>query len=172
MIQYQYMNKLIVLFGNSGAGKSYIADILTKKFGYFSYNGDAALPKDMKEKILERSNVTTDMRRRFVKNITDEIKNLAKTHDDIVLHQALIKEHMREQILRAYPDAIFIWVVCDEEILKKRYVKRSYFNLGLAYLQLMIDEFENPKHQHYVMRNDSDGPDKIMEQMQVIIDGS
>ena len=163
------MSKLIVLFGNSGAGKSYVADILTKRFGYFSYNGDTALPKNMKEKILERSDVTTDMRRRFVKNIIDEIRNLSNIYDHIALHQALIKEHMRKQIWREYPDAIFIWVVCDEAILKKRYLKRSYFNLGLEYLQVMMDAFEKPKHPHYVIRNDSDGSEKIIEQLQVII---
>jgi gluconate kinase len=163
----QYM-KLVIIFGNSGAGKSYIADILEKKFGYFSYNGDLSLPKDMKEEILKRSDVTVDMRRRFVKNILDKVKLLAKNHEKIVIHQALIKEYMREQILQEYPDTKFIWAVCDEEILKKRYMKRSYFNLGLEYLKVMINAFEEPKHLHYIIRNDSDGSAGIIKQLKKV----
>jgi gluconate kinase len=162
---YPMEQKLIVVFGKPGAGKSYVADIIADRFGYYPYNGDEALPSDMKKKILEKSDVTTDMRERFVENMIMEMKRLQKTRGKIVLHQALIKEHMRETLLQQYHEALFLWVDCDHDILKKRYMKRKYFNLGLGYLQVMIDAFEEPQHIHTKIENTHDGPEKILKQL-------
>jgi gluconate kinase len=159
---------LIVVFGIPGAGKSYVAQIIAETFGYYSYNGDTALPSDMKEKILAKSDVTTDMRTRFVQNMIDEVNQLSKTHSTIVLHQALIKDHMRQQLLTAFPHATYIWVRCNDALLKKRYMQRSYFNLGLPYLQLMIDAFEPPTHKHIAIHNDAEGSEEIVKQLRTI----
>lgn len=161
-------SKLIVIFGQPGAGKSYVAQILADQFGYFSYNGDEALPPDMKKKILEKSDVTRDMRTRFVGNIITQINRLTETKNKIVLHQALIKKHMREQLKKSYPYAFFLWVYCDDTILKKRYMKRCYFNLGLAYLQIMINAFEAPEDLHARISNTIDGPDEVTRQLREI----
>jgi gluconate kinase len=167
VLYHAYMeNKLIVVFGKPGAGKSYVAHIIAETFGYLSYNGDEALPLDMKKLILEKSDVTTEMRTRFVENISITLNHLFETNTMIVLHQALIKEHMRVQLQQAFPQTIFVWVDCDHEILKKRYMKREYFNLGLEYLQVMIDAFESPKHPHVRILNDTDGSKDILKQLQ------
>lgn len=156
---------LIVVFGKPGAGKSYVAQIIAEKFGYYSCNGDEALPADMKKKILEKSDVTTQMRERFVENMIIEVKQLLGMHHNVVLHQALIKEHMRQAIVTSFPNAIFIWVDCDHDLLKRRYMKREYFNLGLEYLQVMIDAFEEPQHAHIRIVNNNDGPENIVKQL-------
>lgn len=161
-------NKLICVFGKPGAGKSYVAQIIAGHFGYHSYNGDEALPADMKKLILEKSDVTHEMRTRFVGNMITEINRLAETHTNIVLHQALIKEHMREQLLETFPNMIFLWVECEHSILKARYMKREYFNLGLEYLQVMIDAFEPPEHPYIQIINSTDGPDEILKQLRKI----
>lgn len=159
----------IVVFGKPGAGKSYVADVIAHHFHYYSYNGDEALPDDMKKRVLEKSDVTRDMRERFVKNMITKVKRLSKIHTHIVLHQALIKEHMRETLLQQYPEALFLWVDCDHDILKKRYMKREYFNLGLGYLQVMINAFEEPQHIHTKIENTHDGPEKIMKQLKEVL---
>lgn len=159
---------LVIVFGMPGAGKSYVAQVLAGQFGYFQVNGDEALPADMKKKILEKSDVTSDMRTRFVENIIAGIGHVPDSETKIVVHQALIKEHMRGQLAHAYPDAVFIWVRSDDGVLKKRYMKRDYFNLGLAYLQVMIDAFEPPKKPYIGVDNTADGPDEVVRQLKTL----
>lgn len=162
------IKKLFIIFGKPGAGKSYVAQILAERFGYFSYNGDDALPSDMKENLFRKEEITEDMRRRFLENMIAEIQKLSRQHDKLVVHQTFLKEFMRQKLLAALPNARFILVETDDAIREKRYMERKYFNLGLPYLRQMTNLFEPARIQHEAINNNKEGPREIIKQLQKI----
>ncbi|MBI5619487.1 AAA family ATPase [Candidatus Gottesmanbacteria bacterium] len=155
---------LLVIFGLPGAGKSYVADVLGKKFGYFVYDGDRDIPQYMRDALLNKQMITDAMRRDFLARMIASVSKLAQTHHKFAVHQTFIKEFMRKKFLEAFPHAQFILVESSNDIREKRYMKRKYFNLGLAYLRHMSELFEKPSISHYVICNNEDGSGKIMQQ--------
>jgi len=152
---------ILIIFGKPGAGKSYIAEILEKSFGYFSYNGDDALPPDMKEKLFLKAEVTDDMRRRFLDNMIFAINKLSKQHAKLVVHQTFLKEFMREHVLATFPIAKFLLIETENSIRENRYMQRKYFNLGLPYLRHMTDLFEPVSIPHMTLNNNKEGTEDI-----------
>ena len=165
-------HRLLLIFGKPGAGKSYVADIAARSFGYFSHNGDDDLPPQMKELLFQKGTITDAMRKKFAGNIIATVKKLSEKHENIILHQTFLKEFMRIQILDAFPYAKFILVEADDAIREKRYLKRAYFNLGLPYLRHMTDLFEPVQVPHTVLKNNSEGATHIMEQLKNITRGN
>ena len=163
------MNKLIVVFGLPGAGKSYVATIIEKSFGYVPYNGDDDLPKLMKQALYEKKIITDDMRREFITNMVASVKNLMQKKKDVVVHQAFIKEFMRKQLLDAIPTTTFILVQTDDAIREKRYMKRTYFNLGLPYLRHMSALFEPVSIPYVTIYNNKEGNSEIVHQLEHIL---
>jgi gluconate kinase len=164
------MNKqLLIVFGKPGAGKSYVAKILEDHFGYFSYNGDEAIPVDMKNTLFRKEHITDDMRKRFLKNMIAEIKKISEKHTKLVIHQTFLKEYMRKQLLTAFPLAQFVLVECDDAVRETRYMKRKYFNLGIEYLRHMTSLFEAPRVSHVAIYNNKEGPKNITDQVASLV---
>lgn len=165
------MNRLLVIFGKPGAGKSYVADILAKKFGFFVYDGDGDIPETMKKTLYERGPITDAMRREFLHNLIASISRLITTHEKLVINQAFIKHFMQKEFLDGFPQAQFILVTAAEGIREKRYMARDYFNLGLPYLRQMSSLFEEPEIPHITIVNNQDGRSGIEKQLQTFISG-
>jgi gluconate kinase len=153
--------RFLIVFGKPGAGKSYIADILREAFGYTAHDGDNDIPADMKQALMEKLTITDDMRRRFLENMIASARILSNKHDNLVVHQTLLKEFMRQQFLNDFPFAQCILVECNDKIREDRYMKREYFNLGLPYLRHMTKLFEAPRIPHLTIYNNKEGTGKI-----------
>ena len=163
------MNDVLFIFGLPGAGKSYVATILNTSFGYAIHNGDEDLPKIMKKALIAREDITDEMRSEFTNAMILHIQQLRRTHPKLAVHQTLIKEHMREALQKAFPDARFIFVVCDEQLRENRYQKREYFNLGLAYLRKMSAVFDQPSLQHVRINNSKQGPEALKKALNFLL---
>jgi gluconate kinase len=160
-------NRLLVIFGKPGAGKSYIANVLRDMFGYVIHDGDDDLPADMKQALKEKLPITDDMRKQFIENIITSTSILSVKHSNLAIHQTFLKEFMRKQFMQEFPHATFILVQCDDAIRETRYVKRRYFNLGLTYLRYMTKLFEAPHIPHAIIyNNNKEGTSEITKQLQ------
>ena len=157
--------QLLIIFGKPGAGKSYVAEIFEKKFGYFSWNGDDALPPDMREKLFQKAEITEAMRTQFLTNMIEGIKKLVKKHEKLVVHQTFLKEYMRKQIAADFPKATFVLIECTDSIRESRYLNRKYFNLGLPYLRRMTNLFEPVHIPHKIIKNNNNGQEHILKQL-------
>jgi gluconate kinase len=161
--------KLIIIFGKPGAGKSFVADILRYSFEYTIHDGDDDLPGDMKLTLDKKLPITDNMRKRFIENIIASTIKLAKNYPKLVIHQTFLKEFMRVQFLRHFPDARFILVESDDAVRETRYMKRKYFNLGLPYLRHMSKLFEAPHIPHLTIYNNNEGTHEIKRQIKDVI---
>ena len=55
----------IVLFGPAGVGKNYVAEILKKQFGFYFYDADDDVTDEIRERVIARSLVTSEMGVRY-----------------------------------------------------------------------------------------------------------
>lgn len=164
--------RLLVIFGKPGSGKSYVADVAARDFGFFSYNGDTDIPQNMNDALFQKKEITDTMRQEFLDAMITSITSLSKTHDNLVVHQTFIKEFMRKKVFDTFPHATFILVEADDAIREKRYMKRKYFNLGLSYLRHMTDLFEPVEILHATLINNNEGETHITGQLEKIIRGN
>lgn len=142
-----------------------MADVLGKKFGYVVYDADTDIPNHMRRALLNKEIITDSMRREFLDRMIASVGKLIHVHPKLAIHQTFIKEFMRREFLAAFRHAQFILVECQDALREQRYMKRQYFNLGLAYLRHMSELFEKPSISHNVIYNNEDGSEKIMQQL-------
>lgn len=156
---------LIVLFGLPGAGKTFVGKILQTDFGYTLYNADRSLPRDMRFALFQKKIISENMRGRFFRNIILKVRTLTRQHSKLVIVQTFLKDAYRKQFLQKFPDAKFLLIKAKEKTREERYVKRSYFNLGLPYLRHMSQLFEKPGAKHAIITNNEEGKAHIRQQL-------
>lgn len=160
---------LLVIFGLPGAGKSYVAKVLGKRFGYFVYDGDTDIPQHMRDALFKKEIITDTMRREFLTRMIASVSKLAQTHHKLAVHQTFIKEFMRKEFLDAFPHAQFILVECPDTLREQRYMKRQYFNLGLPYLRHITKLFEHVTIPHRILNNSTHGNFDVVKQLQSLL---
>lgn len=156
--------KMIVLFGLPGAGKTFVGRILKQSFGFYLYDGDLSLPKEMKLAITEKVPVTDEMRDLFFKKLIKQIKNLK--YPKIVITQTFIKEKHRQLFLKEVQRAKFILVQTSTDIREDRLSKRSDYPLDLEYARRMSLNFDTPKINYKIIDNNISGEESIRKQLQ------
>ena len=103
----------------------------------------------------------------FYKIVVDNIKKLEKEHRNIIVSQALIKEKFRLMMLEQFPQAKFIWLKADKDVMARRLTERGHF-LSKRYADQLESFFEEPQIDHFVLNN-NDGEQEIVNQMKHLI---
>lgn len=156
---------LVVLFGQPGAGKTFIGEILQKNFGFFHYDGDLAIPKKLIHALKRREVISDAMRDDFFSKLIKHVKTYKKKNQNLAVSQTFIKEKYREQFLRAFPETLFILITANTAIREKRLQKENNFTLSLFYWRKMAAIFETPKIKHFEITNNSEGEEEIIKQL-------
>jgi gluconokinase len=134
---------LIILFGRAGTGKNFVGNILANHFGFYFWDADEALPKNMQQAIMQHRVFTEPMRAEFARIIIDNIEKLQLKYPKIVVAQALYKEKNRAVIKQKFPHAIFIKIEADDKYIEQRLTKRLG-GIDMHYARLINDNFEQP----------------------------
>lgn len=158
---------IIVLFGQSGAGKTFIGDIFAKESHYYFWDADQGLPPIMRETLQNKQLFTQAMRDQFTQVIIEKITELHQQYPNLVIAQALYKEKNREQIRKVFPEAKFIYVKSQEEIINARLQNRNN-QIDVNYAEKIRINFEAPNLQHDVLINNSDATD-IIKQLKMLL---
>lgn len=148
---------IIVVFGFPGSGKTFVGQILSKQLGYFYYDGDNCLTEGIKEAVQKKKIITDAMRDMYFTSLSKEVKELQKTHQNIVITQTFIKEKYRKQFLQHFPDTQFILVKTQTPKREERLEKRKTFPIDLEYARAMCYLFEPPTVPYETINNDVDG---------------
>lgn len=154
---------LIILFGLSGSGKNFIAEILQETFDFDWLDGDDFLTAEMKEAIQHKKIFTQLMRDDFTQKLIQIISKEDFISKNLVITQALYKEKNRQQILAAFPEAKFIYVKADIHLIQQRF-KQKINNISLSYAENIQTQFELPKHFFAELINNA-GKDEIIKQI-------
>lgn len=148
-----------VAFGLSGAGKSYFTKWAGKHFHLYVEDADHWLTDEMRQCIKAGTIFTPDMLDHYFKIVIANIKELKKSHENILISQALYLEKNRQQLLAALPDLQFILVSADNKIIDQRLIQRGN-EVTLQYAKDNASYFEQPKHSHFRIENSLDNTDR------------
>lgn len=153
---------LVILFGPTGAGKTYIGRLLAKEFNYHFYDGDSDLTEEMKQALNSMKVITDQMRRRFIARLLRSIDRLYHNHDKLVVAQTFIKEKYRRQLLKHLPQAKFIFIKTQTNLRYQRRQRRADYPWDEAYVKKMDSLFEVPRIPYLTITNDSNGPKGLL----------
>jgi gluconokinase len=134
---------LLVLFGKTGAGKSYAAEIFAQKFGFYLYDADWDLTAEMRQAITNGITFSDEMRDRYVEILRKKTAELLNSKSKVVLAQGLFKNKHRRILMEAFPFAVFVWVDADNRLIEERITERSGC-VTLEYARRINPLFETP----------------------------
>jgi gluconate kinase len=160
--------QIVVVFGFPGAGKSFVAEVLKKDFGFYHHDADVDMPADLLKAVNTKALVTEQIRDRFFQKIIEHTKHLITEHQKLVVSQTFIKEKYREQFLRAFPEVKFMLVKTTDKIRENRLMQRKNFPIDLEYARKMCLNFDQPNIPHSVVDNDEDNDENIRKQLQLL----
>lgn len=160
---------IFVVFGLPGAGKTYVGKILSKKLGWFYYDGDISLSREIKHAVRKKEVITDSMRDRFFTALIEHVQILQKKHTNIVVSQTFIKGKYRKQFLAQFSRTRFILVETQQGIREARLEKRKLFKIDKEYARQMCRIFEPPLIPHETINNDTEGTDRLEEQIAILL---
>jgi gluconokinase len=150
-------NKILFLFGLAGSGKSYLANLIAKRYGYFNYEGDDDLTPSMKEAIRLGNSFSDQMRLEFFQVIAARILELSKVYPKIVVSQGLYRNIHRKYLLDSIPNLKLVWVRANDDVVLKRIRSRGVAGIGEDYVRVIRANFEEPDFCVIEIDNSSDG---------------
>jgi gluconate kinase len=162
---------LWVFFGQSGAGKSFVARICAEEFGFEQYDGDRDLTAEMLLAVRESRLFTTEMRATFVAVLSRGIRERRteavqgqRSSRGLAVCQGLFKIRDRNQLQANFPRARLVWVRASEELIETRLRQRAGHIASSEYARLVNGGFEPPPPNSDVLENDGDRA-RIVEQL-------
>jgi len=113
---------IIILFGLSGSGKTYIGNILAKYFDFFHFDADQLLTDEMNKYIAENKIFNIDMLEILTQLIINKISHLKEIYPRLVISQGLYRNKNRQTIERYFVNnnIIFAQITATDEIISKR----------------------------------------------------
>lgn len=166
---YNAIAMILVTFGLPGTGKTYVGKILSKKLGWFYYDGDLLLSEEITQAVRKKAVITDTMRDKFFTALIKHVQILQKKHTNIVVSQTFIKEKYRRQFLAQFPKTKFVLVQTQESIREARLKKRKRFKIDKNYARAMCKIFEAPLLTHEIINNDKDGAEAIETQIAILM---
>lgn len=150
---------LILLFGISGAGKTFVGDLVSKRLGYFHYELDRDLTPAMRAAIAAKRSFTEDERDQYFDLVTIRIQELSARHVRIVFTQGVYKERHREQLRQRVPGLETIWIKAPQQVVEERLRAREG-GVSADYADIIARNFEAPGS-GLVLLNDQVPPEEV-----------
>lgn len=154
---------VLFLFGLSGAGKSFVGDVIGAHHEWFVYHADDDLTDEMRQVIAEKQPFTEGMRDQFFSRIVDKIHYYRAIYPRLVITQGAYKKKHRDYI-RQYVDNIdLIYVTTSDKLIHQRLEYRTN-GISNASAEAIKHIFEIPDDSVKKLHN-IDGKDEIIQQL-------
>ncbi len=145
------MNKLIIVAGVSGSGKTTIGMQLSKKLDIPFEDADDYHPQANVEKMQNGSPLNDNDRKPWLQNLEKKLQEWSKDKG-VVLACSALKESYRE-ILEQHEDIIWVFLDGSFELLKSRLDNRKGHYFSSKLLQSQLDTLEIPDYGIHVSVN-------------------
>jgi|GEM_PF-3064744 len=145
---------IIILFGLSGSGKTYIGNILAKYFDFFHFDADQLLTDEMNRYIAENKSFNIDMLEILTQLIIDKISHLKEIYPRLVISQGLYRNKNRQTIERYFAknNIIFAHIMAIDEVISRRLNLRKS-NVTYNYANNIKRNFEPMKNSIIINNN-------------------
>ena len=165
------MANLIIMCGNTGVGKTYIANLISQKTGYKHIRGSEVMAESG-EKPPEPW--PHEFRVRNYERMFDKARPLLENGESVILDSLFNREEFRKGAKKLAEETgsnyIPIEVICDEKIVSKRLYERvrDKSRGGAPHFEihkLRGKEFEPIKEPHYIIDNSSGDVEKKIDEI-------
>jgi len=160
---------IIIVFGLSAAGKTYIGKVLQEYFAFHHEDADQWLPKEMQEYVHQKKLFSLEMLDDYTKIIIDKIDKLKQNNSHLVISQALYRQKNREQIQQYFPlqKIIFLQAEANDGIIHQRIKERGDW-VNQTYAKEMQSYFQ-PMPNAEIIANNENGPESLIKQLTYIL---
>ena len=134
---------VLYLFGLTGVGKSWVADIIGRESGRFVYHADGDLTPEMKDAVAKRQSFTDTMRDEYYSEVCRRIVELQARHGPLVVAQATYKQRHRDLLLSRVTGLELILVEADADLVEARLQTRGDW-VSKEYASFINKNFEAP----------------------------
>lgn len=162
-LEFASAPEVIFFFGVSGAGKSYVGDVIGEQSDWYVYHADDDITPEMKTALANRKPFTDAMRDTFFALITERIKTLRKEHPKLIITQGAYKQKHRTALSNAIPDMEMVWVDAPQELVISRLGHRKD-GISPESAAALVKDFEPPKESCKVIHNTGDA-DHVIGQL-------
>lgn len=135
---------VIFLFGLPGVGKSYIGQLLRERASLYFWEGDDALSLEMHEAVNREQPFSSAMMEELTSSIIQQILDLKKQHQIVVVSQAMLIESDRIKISQHVGEVLYVYVHCSLPLMRERVKRRGDF-VTESYLEKLVAAFEQYK---------------------------
>jgi gluconokinase len=143
---------IVVLIGLSGSGKSFVANILHREFGFEWIRSDqirkemAGIEPTQKVKVgFSEGIYSEEWTRRVYERMLDLAGEKLKEGKNVVLDATFLRAWQRERVKERFPSAVFIWVIAkEEEIIKRLSSRQDISDAGVETYLRQKEVFEPP----------------------------
>ncbi|MDQ7037701.1 MAG: AAA family ATPase [Aquificota bacterium] len=155
------MRKVVVVFGLSGSGKSFLSKLISEEFGYEWVRSDvirkeiAGIPSHRSARSGFGEGIyTEEMTRKVYTEMVERASRLIKEGKRVVLDATFLKRWQREMVASRFDRPLFILTWAEEEEIKRRLSKRVDVSDADFEIYLRQKEvFEPPEEISYVRIN-------------------
>lgn len=151
-----------------GAGKTYVGRVLAGAFHFHFRDVDQDLPNAMRLAIIHKQPVTDAMRDEFFARVIAITRDLRAIHPRVAIANTILKNRHRQQIADAFPDAQFLLVDSEPDLIAERFAVRGKYMIDLDDARRMAAAFEPPTLPHHVLRN-VDGRASVIDQLRALL---
>ena len=137
-------NKVIIIIGVSGSGKTTIGRLLSGELGWKYYEGDDFHPPANIEKLKSGVPLDDADRRPWLESLRDLIRNCLEQGDSAVVACSALKQRYRDFLL-VDERVILIYLKGDYELIRERLSKRRGHFLNPNLLDSQFAALEEPK---------------------------
>ncbi len=144
---------IVVLIGLSGSGKSFVANILHREFGFEWIRSDqirkemAGIEPTQRVKVgFSEGIYSEDWTKRVYERMLALAEEKLKEGKKVVLDATFLRAGQRERVKERFPSAVFIWVVAkEEEVLKRLSSRQDISDAGVETYLRQKEIFEPPE---------------------------
>ncbi|ALO47280.1 gluconokinase [Pseudohongiella spirulinae] len=163
-----------LLFGLSGSGKNYVADVLASHYGWPVYHADDDITPAMRRALAEARPFTEQMRDEFFQLLADKINARLQAAQDgstptgpLLVTQGVYKNRHRHYLQSRIPGLRLLWIDALPQVIDRRLESRCE-GISADSARALVKDFEAPAVACARLQNNSDA-ENIISQFRAIV---
>lgn len=158
---------VLFLFGLSGAGKSWVGDLMSAHTGWPVYHADADITEQMRQALADARPFTDAMRDDYFARLPAYIQAHRQPGSPLIVTQGAYKQKHRDWLKHRVSGLEPIWVDAPAELILQRLAQRGQ-GIRAASAAALFKDFEAPPEHSCRIVNDGD-QDRVLLQCRACI---
>lgn len=167
MIAIEKDSPVLFLFGLSGAGKSYVGDLMSAHTGWPVYHADTDITPHMRQALADARPFTDAMRDDYFALLPAYIEAHRRPDVPLIVSQGAYKQKHRDLLRGRVPGLEPIWVDAPHQLVLQRLEQRGQ-GIRAASAAALFSDFEPPLKLSYRIINDGD-QNRVLQQCRALI---